>query len=415
MDKAKQRFLRLQSSKKRKGTAMHDKANGRKKFWSVKLRGKLQVSKQFDEDRNKSVEGSSECVCTAYRHSVTGAEESQVVVRESSLGMPVSEMARLQLASSSRDNRELVIGDAVGNANRRMARWNMPLPPIVNFNVLYPINDIDEQLIAQRRFEMEHGIELGENTESITLQLSQDDAESNVERRHFQYPSYGAMGLFASEAEALVSAPSLPLSTERAQNLTCSTLSLNFNPWLRNIPRPPGGVHTQVDYKHHLVPDLHKIINSSFYWGVMDRYQAEKLIDNKPEGTFLLRDSAQDEFLFSVSFRRYGRSLHARIEQWNHKFSFDSRDPGVFATNSVCGLIEHYKDPSSCMFFEPMLTEPLHRNYPFSLQHITRAAICANVTYDSINELPLPASLVEYLKFYHYKQKVRVRRFDHVA
>lgn len=76
----------------------------------------------------------------------------------------------------------------------------------------------------------------------------------------------------------------------------------------------------QVDYVHCLVPDLMQITNCSFYWGKMDRYEAERLLDNKPEGSFLLRDSAQDDFLFSVSFRKYGRSLHARIEQFNHKF-----------------------------------------------------------------------------------------------
>lgn len=67
----------------------------------------------------------------------------------------------------------------------------------------------------------------------------------------------------------------------------------------------------------------------------MDRYEAERLLEGKQEGTFLLRDSAQEEFLFSVSFRKYGRSLHARIEQWNHKFSFDSHDPGVYASETV--------------------------------------------------------------------------------
>lgn len=67
----------------------------------------------------------------------------------------------------------------------------------------------------------------------------------------------------------------------------------------------------------------------------MDRYEAERLLDGKQEGTFLLRDSAQEEFLFSVSFRKYGKSLHARIEQWNHKFSFDSHDPGVYASDTV--------------------------------------------------------------------------------
>ncbi|KAI6072019.1 Suppressor of cytokine signaling 5 [Aix galericulata] len=86
-------------------------------------------------------------------------------------------------------------------------------------------------------------------------------------------------------------------------------------------------VHTQIDYIHCLVPDLLQITGNPCYWGVMDRYEAEALLEGKPEGTFLLRDSAQEDYLFSVSFRRYNRSLHARIEQWNHNFSFDAHDP----------------------------------------------------------------------------------------
>lgn len=171
-------------------------------------------------------------------------------------------------------------------------------------------------------------------------------------------------------------------------------------------------VHTQVDYIHCLVPDLLQITSCSFYWGKMDRYEAERLLEGRPEGTFLLRDSAQEEYLFSVSFRKYGRSLHARIEQWNHRFSFDSHDPGVYASTTVCGLIEHYKDPSCCMFFEPMLTIPLHRNFPFPLQHLCRAVICSRATYDGVSQLRLPKTLKSYLKEYHYKQRVRVRQFD---
>ena len=40
---------------------------------------------------------------------------------------------------------------------------------------------------------------------------------------------------------------------------------------------------TQVDYAHFLVPDLLDIARCSFYWGVMDRYEAERLLENKPE------------------------------------------------------------------------------------------------------------------------------------
>ncbi|XP_046401210.1 suppressor of cytokine signaling 5 [Ischnura elegans] len=171
-------------------------------------------------------------------------------------------------------------------------------------------------------------------------------------------------------------------------------------------------VHTQVDYIHCLVPDLLRITACSFYWGKMDRYEAERLLDSRPEGTFLLRDSAQEEHLFSVSFRKYGRSLHARVEQWNHRFSFDCHDPGVFASPTVTGLVEHYKDPACCMFFEPMLTLPLHRSFPFPLQHLCRAVVCSRTSYDAIASLRLPKALKAYLKEYHYKQRVRVRRFD---
>ena len=171
----------------------------------------------------------------------------------------------------------------------------------------------------------------------------------------------------------------------------------------------PWKVHTQIDYIHCLVPDLLQITALPCYWGVMDRYEAEALLDGRPEGTFLLRDSAQEDYLFSVSFRRYNRSLHARIEQWNHNFSFDAHDPCVFHSSTVTGLLEHYKDPSACMFFEPLLTVPLNRTFPFGLQHLVRAAICRWTTYDGIGFLPLPAALQDFLKEYHYKQKVRVR------
>ncbi|KAI3353691.1 hypothetical protein L3Q82_004927 [Scortum barcoo] len=167
-------------------------------------------------------------------------------------------------------------------------------------------------------------------------------------------------------------------------------------------------IHTQIDYIHCLVPDLLQITNLPCYWGVMDRYEAETLLEGKPEGTFLLRDSAQEEYLFSVSFRRYGRSLHARIEQWNHNFSFDVHDPSVFHAPTVTGLLEHYKDPNSCMFFEPLLSNPIHRTQPFSLQHICRAAISSCTTYDGINMLPIPNALKKHLKEYHYKQRSQV-------
>lgn len=64
------------------------------------------------------------------------------------------------------------------------------------------------------------------------------------------------------------------------------------------------------------------------------------------------------------------------------------------------------------MFFEPMLTIPLHRNFSFSLQQLCRATIVSHIKYDGINELQLPSSLKAYLKEYHYKYKVRETPLD---
>lgn len=166
-------------------------------------------------------------------------------------------------------------------------------------------------------------------------------------------------------------------------------------------------VHTSVDYTNCLVPGLDKIMAAPYYWGVMDRYEAEDLLENKPEGTFLLRDSAQKEYLFSVSFRRYKRTLHARIEQKNHYFSFDFSDTTLYSASTITNLIAYYSDATKCLFFEPQLTIPLPRNFVFSLQNLCRARIASLTTYDGVEKLNLPQVLKNYVKEYFYKHPVK--------
>ena len=75
--------------------------------------------------------------------------------------------------------------------------------------------------------------------------------------------------------------------------------------------------------------------------------------------------------------------------------------------------LKSYKDPASCMFFEPMLCHPINRKNPFSLQSLSRAAICDTLTnYSDVDTLELPKSLKGFLKEYHYRHRLRVRRYD---
>ena len=196
-------------------------------------------------------------------------------------------------------------------------------------------------------------------------------------------------------------------------HILIDTSDNNIHNDLCNTPQKPT-THTQIDFTNFLIPGQKDIMQCAFYWGKIDRYQAEALLADNPEGSFLLRDSAQEDFVFSVSFRRYSRSLHARIEEDRHMFSFDSHDPGVHASHSVRGLLEHYKDPLSCMFFEPMLLFPVVRKTVFSLQSLARASICDRTHYGGVSQLPLPKVLKQYLREYHYKHKIRTRYIDTV-
>ncbi|XP_067222412.1 suppressor of cytokine signaling 9 [Chanodichthys erythropterus] len=285
-----------------------------------------------------------------------------------------------------------------------------------------PVEDEEDRLRERRRISIEQGVEPPPNAQIHTFEVT---AQINPLYKLGPKLAHG-MNELAGDERATLHQLLLQSCLDTLDEVAASTAVSDFDLEAGAVASPSSQVqmdspksqdiqhriHTQIDYIHCLVPDLLQIINLPCYWGVMDRYQAETLLEGKPEGTFLLRDSAQEDYLFSVSFRRYGRSLHARIEQWNHNFSFDVHDPSVFHAPTVTGLLEHYKDPNSCMFFEPLLSNPIHRTQPFSLQHICRAAISSCTTYDGINALPLPNALKEHLKEYHYKQRVRIRRLD---
>lgn len=294
------------------------------------------------------------------------------------------------------------------------------LDSVAPVTLVTPVEDEDDRLRERRRISIEQGVEPPPNAQIHTFEVT---AQINPLYKLGPKLAHG-MNELAGDERATLHQLLLQSCLDTLDEVAASTAASDFDlgasasPTSQVQPDSPNSqdiqhrIHTQIDYIHCLVPDLLQITNLPCYWGVMDRYQAETLLEAKPEGTFLLRDSAQEDYLFSVSFRRYGRSLHARIEQWNHNFSFDVHDPSVFHATTVTGLLEHYKDPNSCMFFEPLLSNPINRTQPFSLQHICRAAISSCTTYDGINALPLPNALKEHLKEYHYKQRVRIRRLD---
>ncbi|BFZ11722.1 hypothetical protein BsWGS_14761 [Bradybaena similaris] len=314
--------------------------------------------------------------------------------------------AQLDLSHRTLANSDMQAAASLSDFNQISQRCRelsvSSLSEIADLGTLNPVDDISTIQIKRR---VRRALEIADGIEVAPAALTR---AYFPQRTLSCSPRHSTGSLPGSVDLSLLTTHSPPLLNDLVWQWQQSRNDSPVDQAMFSSPR----IHTQVDFIHCLVPEQARILSCPFYWGVMDRYEAELLLDKKPEGTFLLRDSAQEDFLFSVSFRRYNRSLHARVEQWNHRFSFDAHDPAVFSSPSVCDLLEHFKDPTCCMFFEPLLTRALPRNFPFSLQHMCRAVICDCTSYDQIHLLPLPNSLKQFLRGYHYKQKVRVRHFD---
>ena len=51
-----------------------------------------------------------------------------------------------------------------------------------------------------------------------------------------------------------------------------------------------------------------------WYWGPISGDAAEKLLNGEPDGSFLVRDSSDDHYIFSLTFKLNGNVRHVRIE-----------------------------------------------------------------------------------------------------
>jgi len=57
-------------------------------------------------------------------------------------------------------------------------------------------------------------------------------------------------------------------------------------------------------------------VQCGWYWGAIGWEEAEKQLATERDGSFLLRDSSDDRYLFSLSFRALDTTHHTRIEHY---------------------------------------------------------------------------------------------------
>ena len=164
-----------------------------------------------------------------------------------------------------------------------------------------------------------------------------------------------------------------------------------------------------------LTEELKKLARQGWYWGPITRWEAEEKLVNLLDGSFLVRDSSDDRYLLSLSFRSQGKTLHTRIEHSNGRFSFYEQ-PDVEGHTSIVDLIDYsIKDSESGAFcysrsrlpgsatYPVRLTNPVSRFMQVrSLQYLCRFVIRQYTRIDLIQKLPLPNKMKDYLQEKHY-------------
>lgn len=160
---------------------------------------------------------------------------------------------------------------------------------------------------------------------------------------------------------------------------------------------------------------------------------AEKILSNEPDGSFIVRDSSDLNYIFSLTVKLNGCIRHVRIEQEQGTFSFGSCAQQIkcsYKSRTIKEFIENAVEHSRSgryLFFlhrrpehGPMrvqLLNPVSRfKHIQSLQHMSRYALIRRVVddllmflfrfvilkavqrKDLIETLPLPRRLLDYLQ-----------------
>ena len=59
---------------------------------------------------------------------------------------------------------------------------------------------------------------------------------------------------------------------------------------------------------------IRKLYTASYYWGPISHSLVEKLLKNRENGSFIVRDSKHDNYLFTITFKSNDYIYHSRIE-----------------------------------------------------------------------------------------------------
>jgi len=196
--------------------------------------------------------------------------------------------------------------------------------------------------------------------------------------------------------------------------LSLSTLTLDTDQTITQANTRPDTEAENIDF----AASIEKVKDHGWYWGPLSGESAERILSGEPDGSFVVRDSSDHHYIFSLTFKLNGFVRHVRIEHDQGNFSFGSFTK--FKSNTIVDFIENAVEHSRSgryLFFlhrrpvlGPMRVQLLHPVSRFksveSLQHLCRYIIVKHVRKDHLDQLPVPKRIKNYLntQFYYSEQ-----------
>lgn len=200
----------------------------------------------------------------------------------------------------------------------------------------------------------------------------------------------------------------LERENENPLNFSAPTVESTSSVQNAEVQAHNGGA-TFDDIENSMVEIRKELSTHGWYWGKLSRTAAQRRLNGKINGSFLVRDS-QTEHTFTLSFRSSGVTLHCRIHLDEDKcwsYIENVRFPSVVeliqetmrkSETSVFGFVKQNSKLQPP--FPVRLTNPIIRFQEVpSLQHLCRYQIRRLVApnHQVIPLLPLPPLLKEYL------------------
>ncbi|RDD39430.1 Suppressor of cytokine signaling 2 [Trichoplax sp. H2] len=164
---------------------------------------------------------------------------------------------------------------------------------------------------------------------------------------------------------------------------------------------------------------LYMLKESCWYWGSrLTSDEAKRMLKAAPSGTFLLRDSSNERYLFALTVKTDGGVTNLRLNYCKGRFQLESNDdivsPKLPSFDCVVQLVNHYTQSKRRILYcskssktsnkrkamlKVELAQPFYNNVP-SLQHLCRRAVHSQMNSDTLRHLPMANTLMQYIMKY---------------